>query len=171
MEYPKAISSNVFRVDFGKAVHEVRYAKPVEIASRRDAEQALDFSPVIPKNLPFGFQLQDMQVREGGSSRSIMTRITDGLARATVYQWRADRTGTRMKPLDDFSVAERNGVKVMIVSDLDEDIRIKLLRAFLSQLNFMPELPEKLFSRDFRTNSNNLGTEFRTLVFFKTIGA
>ncbi len=170
IDYPKSMNSTSFRIDVVKPVREVRYAKPKSISSKSEAELELDFSPIMPKFLPFGFQMQDMQVRDSGPMKSLMFRLTDGLARATVFEWRNDKNEPKMKPLDDFSVGERNGVRVMIVSDLDEDIRIKLLRAFLQQMSNWVEPPDKLIGCNTPASPKQPGTSSFAglLIFYKS---
>lgn len=133
VHYPTRMRESTFRLQTVQSdAKRFEYSKPKDVKNRDEAMTSVGFSPFVPKTLPMGFLVQDMQVKQGKSHNTLMMQVTDGLARATIFQWKTD--GAKMKSMEDNSVIERNGIRVMIVSDLDEDIRMKLLRAFLQMM-------------------------------------
>lgn len=139
IEYPKSVPDSVFRVNVTKDAREYRYARPQNCRNKDEAASLVGFLPLVPRLLPFGFQMQDVQVESSSSTKKVMLQLTDGLARATIFQWKNDGNERKMKTTEDFSVGERNGIRVMVVSDLEEEIRLKLLNAFIKQMTSIPE--------------------------------
>ena len=144
IDFPKTISQSTFKLSVHRDVKEYRYARPQNCQTKEEASMLVGFSPMMPKSLPYGFQMQDVQVEMAATTKKVMLQITDGLAKATVFQWKSTGSENRMKATEDFSVGERNGIRIMIVSDIEEKIRAKLLEAFLKQMTQIPEPQAKV---------------------------
>jgi outer membrane lipoprotein-sorting protein len=135
IQFPARLDPKLFSLQPVGNVEVQRYERPQRVTAQQ-ARQLVGFLPVLPESLPLGFEVDDVQfsVNRAGNHtwRSIVVRMSDGLARATVYQWRAsDRI-----PVDAFeesSTAENNGVSIMVVSELPQRVRERLLQAFVTQ--------------------------------------
>ncbi|AIE84944.1 hypothetical protein OP10G_1576 [Fimbriimonas ginsengisoli Gsoil 348] len=128
IEYPAKLPNSVFKLSavLGN-VHKITY-NPPETMSRIKARAMVGFVPLIPNGLPMGFKVQELQYNPGSEWKSVMVRLTDGLARATVYQWKGQDI-----EFPDSTPGEYNGIKLLIVSDLGPKVRQKLLQTFVSQ--------------------------------------
>ncbi len=90
----------------------------------------LGFAPIVPKMLPFGFAIQEVQSDTRSKLPSVAVRLTDGLAIATVYQWQ--KRGPRSNKVPDGTrVADAGYVRVLIAGDVPEDIKQRLLESFI----------------------------------------
>ncbi len=138
IQYPENVDERVFTLRPLGGVKLIRYDKPKFMASASECASYVGFTPVEPESLPFGFIVQEVQYNETPDWRSIATRLTDGLARATVYQWRLTSKEVQVSSLEDSTVLDRDGVRFMIVSDLSPSIRERLLLSFAGRAEVDP---------------------------------
>jgi hypothetical protein len=136
IEFPKAIDRDLFSLSVNGA-HTVKYNRPSKVVSARQAQEIVGFIPLVPQGLPLGFQAQEVQFNDGPEAKSIVVRLSDGLARATIYE---TKVGVKMKALENSTVRISKDVQLMLVSDLPEDVRIQLLNAFIQQATSDPAL-------------------------------
>jgi hypothetical protein len=57
-------------------------------------------------------------------------RLTDGLVRATVYQWQSKPGSRDPHSIENSSVIDTGSLKIMLVTDLPASVRRKILDAF-----------------------------------------
>ena len=131
IEFPKELPDEVFEIAPLPGTKTIRYSRPKTLTSRAHAEREVGFRPVLPTRFPLGFRIQEMQVNQGEEWKSVVVRLSDGLVRATVYQWKPD--GKEVESVEESSSVDINGVRLLLVSDLPAEIRMKLLGAFISQ--------------------------------------
>jgi hypothetical protein len=91
---------------------------------------ALGFEPVFPADLPYGFEVQDAQVNDSQSWKSVAVRITDGLIKGTVYQWQSSAK-VKIKTMVGTSIGDSNGIRFAVTADVPEAVRQKLLKTFI----------------------------------------
>ncbi len=132
IQYPPTMSSEIFRMRKIGGVTELRYDRPADLKDPKQAEKLVGFIPIVPKNLPMGFKVQSIQVNETEELASVAVRITDGLVRATVYQWRQSEEDDKVASMDNRTAGTKRGIRVMLVSELGASVRKKLLDAFVA---------------------------------------
>ena len=138
IQYPKGLDSRFPEIDVPGDLRRIRYSMPARVVSDAQAKSKVGFSPLVPSGLPLGFKVQEIQFNDSKEWKSIVVRLSDGLARATVYQWRPDETDATIKTVENSTVdtytdSKGNLIKVMLVSDLGASVRKKLLEAFVAQ--------------------------------------
>jgi hypothetical protein len=130
VSYPREIPNNSFRFDPIGAARTYRYEPAQALATVRNIRDRLGFDPVIPKRLPFGFELQRSELRQNEDGQLAVLWVTDGLATARVYQFRCPTLREGMWSLGTSTVLTENGVTMMMVSDLDTSVRQAIMHAF-----------------------------------------
>ena len=130
ISYPTDVSADRFVLKPVGAPRTMKFERP-KSTNAVQVERALGFAPVIPKVMPMGFAMQDMQVTQSDRWRSVAIRVTDGLVRGTVYQWRSRGEDREVDGMDENSVMKVGDVRMMIVSDLDAPRRQAMLEAFV----------------------------------------
>jgi len=65
-------------------------------------------------------------------------RMTDGLVRATLYQWLSTGDDPDVKSYMDRTLREVNGVKLLLVSEISPRQRERLIDSFVSKLQAAP---------------------------------
>ncbi len=133
VQYPRNMADATFKLATPRGTNVVRYSRPRDIRSLDEAKEIVGFSPIAPTVLPFGFELQDLQVKLEDSWKPVMLRLTDGLVRATVYQWRSDGKDLAIKSLTGKTMGEVNGIQILVVSDQGPEFRTKLLESFIKR--------------------------------------
>lgn len=108
----------------------VKFDPALPLAQLRHPEITLHFSPMIPKRLPYGFTVQRAELRRNEDGQLVMLWLTDGLATARVYEFRCNQMREGIWSQGSSTVLTEDGVTMMIVSDLQTDVRRKLLAAF-----------------------------------------
>lgn len=147
IEFPASLKDGVFEMStLPGRVHEIRYSRPQAVTSKTQAQNVVGFRPVLPDRLPMGFQVQEMQLNGGDEWRSVVVRLTDGLVRATVYQYRTE--GRKVEAIEDCTSLDVNGIRFMLVSDLPDGVRQRLLQAFIAQAKADSTLrPQRLIGK------------------------
>lgn len=144
--YPAKLPRDRFRLDPMGSPQVLRYHRPDSLTTHTAALK-MGFTPIVPQTIPLGFRVQEMQLSETGNWRSVAVRITDGLVRATVYQWQAAGSRFDVKSIENSTPAERNGIRLLLVSDLDARLRQALLDAFVGRSSALPILRSGPVSR------------------------
>jgi hypothetical protein len=129
IRFPRAIETNRFRLDPVGEPKVVRYENPDNLTKATAAKQ-IGFEPIVPASLPMGFRIQGIQTNDGKSWRSVAMRLTDGLVRATVYQWQSKPGSHDPHSIENSSVIDTGSLKIMLVTDLPASVRRKILDAF-----------------------------------------
>jgi hypothetical protein len=92
--------------------------------------------------------VQELQASTDPSSRALAVRVTDGLAKATVMQWRRQGPGDNHAP-DGTRVAVAGGLMILISGDVPDDVKEQLLRAFVRAAKVdRSEIGEGSWARD-----------------------
>lgn len=131
VDYPKELDGDLFKMVSRPGATTVPYSRPKSL-SRKEAQGVVGFSPLIPTGLPMGFKVQQMQYSGSKNWQAVAIHLTDGLARAIVYEMRSD--GTPVKVMGDSTERDVNGIRVILVSELGPKVRLKLLNAYISQV-------------------------------------
>lgn len=131
IDFPNELGGDVFRMKAMPGTNTITYTRPKTLTSPGLAQEAVGFRPVLPERLPMGFKVQETQYNGSKEWKSVVIRMTDGLVRATVYQWRPN--GKKIEAVEDSSMVEVNGLKLLLVSDLPPHVRMRLLQAFVGQ--------------------------------------
>jgi hypothetical protein len=131
IDFPTQLTGNVFRMKPLPGTNTINYTRPQTLSSAGQAQSIVGFRPVLPDKLPMGFKVQEMQYNGGDEWKSVVIRLSDGLVRATVYQWKAN--GKKIEAIEDSTLMEVNGLKLLLVSDLPPHVRSRLLQSFVGQ--------------------------------------
>ncbi|HWD39723.1 MAG TPA: sigma-E factor regulatory protein RseB domain-containing protein [Fimbriimonas sp.] len=134
--FPSRMDPGVFVLHNTFGVKRITLHAPVKIMSAKQARKELGFGIVMPKGLPYGFMVQEMQLSTDNTWHALVVRLSDGLARATVYEYPASESGISV--MEHSSVRVIGDVKLQIVSELDEKCREALLDTFEDQLVKQP---------------------------------
>ena len=130
ISYPTSVSADRFVLSPAGSTRTMRYNRPQSLKLSQ-AAKLIGFTPILPKEMPMGFAMQDIQLTQSDRWKSVAIRITDGLVRGTVYQWRSKRDEPSVDGMDDNSVVQIGDIKMMMVSDLDASRRRAMLEAFI----------------------------------------
>lgn len=129
VEFPASFPERTFRLDTKNVYVKKREFMPV-VGKPDGYREKLGFAPIVPSALPYGFVVEEYQADAGGSIPALAVRVTDGLAKATVYQWQ--RTGSgRSKAPDGTLVGSTSRVMLLISGDLPEAVKSRILQSFL----------------------------------------
>jgi hypothetical protein len=134
--YPKNLNESEFALRQEMGMRVVKFERPQSVRAPSDAHRALGFCPFIPKGAPLGFESQEMQISQEGEWQSLVIRLSDGLARATLYEYSANSAPVRA--MDHSSTREADGVILMIVCPLGESVRSTLLDSLVQTQGSLP---------------------------------
>jgi negative regulator of sigma E activity len=129
IRFPRSIEPGRFRLEPMGEPKVIRYENQNKL-SKATAAKLIGFEPIVPPNLPFGFQVQSIQTNDSKNWRSLAMRLTDGLARATIYQWQIVPGARDPKSIENSTMIESGSLRIMLVSDLPVAVRKRLLEAF-----------------------------------------
>lgn len=132
VSYPAKINSAAFKIDLErKDGQKIVYRRRTGLFDGvPKATPSIGFEPVLPKELPFGFQMQDAQINDSGNYRSIAVRITDGLVKGTVYQY-STSVAKNLKAMPGTTIGDAAGVRFFIAADIPEPARERILESFI----------------------------------------
>lgn len=131
--YPSSISAKTFGIDLEeRADRKIVYSRPKGLfeGSTNKAIPKLNFEPVLPESMPFGFDMTDAQINENSDFGSIAIRITDGPIKGTVYQY-SSSDAKNMKAMLGTTLGEAGGIKFVVAVDVPESVRKKILATFM----------------------------------------
>lgn len=114
-------------------VRKIKFNPAMPLDSVPNACDRLGFNPVMPRHLPMGFEVQRSELRANDEGQLAVLWLTDGLATARVYEFRNASMPEGMWSLGSNTVLTEDGVTMMMVSDLSNAIRKKLLQAFATR--------------------------------------
>ncbi len=107
---------------------EIRSKLP-ESLKVEESEDQLGFTPAIPNDLPLGFEVLQAEVLDD-AFKSLALRITDGLVKATVYEWRKADDPSTPRLGEMASVKDTGDLRILIIGPLPEIARKKILNEF-----------------------------------------
>jgi hypothetical protein len=128
IQFPSEIDPERFEMKPVGGARVLSYDPPQSLKAP-DAKRKLGFAPILPPNLPMGFKVQDMQLTTSDRWRALAVRISDGLVKATVYQWLSSND-VKIRSMEMGSSGTVGDVRLLVVSEMSNDIRRDLLRAF-----------------------------------------
>ncbi|MBV6458212.1 MAG: hypothetical protein HONBIEJF_01337 [Fimbriimonadaceae bacterium] len=124
----------------------VRCPSPRIMRKASDARPFVGFEPQVPKKLPLGFSIYETHVLGANGDAFVGFRLSDGLATATLYQYR-EGANTKEAPFEaSEGIRNSQGIFFVLRGDLPEAARKKLLQAFLERMKLQAavfgELPD-----------------------------
>jgi negative regulator of sigma E activity len=131
VEFPSEFSDATFRLMPAGVV--TQHYRPTSVApeSWNKLTSELGFRPVVPTSLPLGFSIQQLQCENDSAVPAVAIRVTDGLARATVYQWQ--RRGKSRGKIPEGTIARSAGtLTIMIAGDLPREVKERIIDSFVS---------------------------------------
>ena len=128
IQFPAEIDRERFEMNPVGGARVLSYDPPQSLKPA-DAKRKLGFSPILPSNLPMGFKVQDMQLTTSDRWRALAVRVTDGLVKATVYQWLSSDQ-VKIRSMEMGTSGTVGDVRLLVVSEMSTEIRRDLLRAF-----------------------------------------
>ena len=128
--YP--VSNQSFSPSMFGAVIRV-HARPPSATNASQAKRILGFTPIVPKRIALGFALQQMQILEDPQFHALVLRLTDGLTRATVYQWKLSSNASNLNSMERSSGTTLHGIRILVLSDALEKVREKILGSFIGE--------------------------------------
>lgn len=131
VSYPDEMPADAFKIDSRWTMTKTYEER--EILTRGDSLPDLSFQPVIPKRLPMGFAIQEMEADIESKLPSLAIRMTDGLAKATVYQW--PTKGVKRLPAPAGTLVRDSGnIRLLISGDVPDEVKQRLIDSFLEKL-------------------------------------
>jgi hypothetical protein len=142
VEYPSQIDGDCFKID--SKWTQTRTYDEREIVERGEKVPDLPFTPVLPQKLPLGFAIQEMEADNASSLPSLAVRLTDGLAKATVYQW--PTKGVKRLPAPGGTlVRDAGAIRLLISGDVPDSVKKQLIEAFVNKLSKATDLSAESF--------------------------
>jgi hypothetical protein len=132
IDFPKKLDCGLMSLNVPKDYKCETFDRPRDLTSATGLQKQLGFDPIIPPKLPFGFRTQDMQISRSDSWNTLIIRLGDGMARASVYEYLLGKGIHGMRPFLHSSQSQIGNTQIMIVSDISENCRRKLLSGFLT---------------------------------------
>ncbi|MBS1701033.1 MAG: outer membrane lipoprotein carrier protein LolA [Armatimonadetes bacterium] len=138
IKFPAKLDDSTFVIEPVAGVKIVHYDETNCLSRLSDAEPKLGFKPIVPKDIPFGFEIQRISVSTDSRYRILCLKLTDGLQRATVYEW----TYVQNEKITTGEASDNKiwkGLKITVVADLGSSLRQSFLQPFLVRAN--PQFP------------------------------
>ncbi len=111
----------------------VRYESPAR-PRPGEAVRRMGFEPAVPKDPPFGFRVTGVAMLQTPRWRAVAVRLTDGLVKASVYEWIAGPEDSALADAKGRSVGRRRGKTVLVVAETSALVRARLLDAVLDAM-------------------------------------
>ncbi len=138
ISFPARFERSTFDPPQGGSVKLDLASPPLRLKDVDDAERRLGFRPAAPRRLPMGFQSQGMALWDWRGVTPVQTRLTDGLVKINVYQFRipTDRPAPPPRPGDDRKSARNVGdIRIEVRGDVPASVREKILGIYASKLS------------------------------------
>ena len=130
VEFPAKIDPSIFKISPIGGYETQESVARTKLTSLKEAERVLGFTPTTPKEIPFGFQIQSIQTNSQSNWKSLSMKLTDGIQKVTVYQWKPTKNETITSGARS-TVETVNGIRYMVVTDLDSWVRKSVMKAFV----------------------------------------
>jgi outer membrane lipoprotein-sorting protein len=130
VEYPQNLPRTAFRLGTLSGNVKVVAQTPANLGDPKDAAVRVGFHVIVPNRLPLGFTIEDVEVVNPERGKMVGVRITDGLVKGTVYQWSAQDERKTVAPLQGASMIEVGAVRIMLIVDVPNAARERLLASF-----------------------------------------
>ncbi len=132
IQFPQKLEASIFKIEPPVGFTTLSFLEPTTFASVSAAKQTLGFSPIMPSQIPFGFTIQKMTTTSDSKWKALCIKLTDGLQRMTVYEW-IPVAGESIKTGENRIIKFHNGINIMIVSDIDSNIKNSVMRSFVAR--------------------------------------
>jgi hypothetical protein len=103
---------------------------PRRVDNADQAKAAIGFEPRLPRSIPYGFAVDDLQLLGHAQEAFLAVRITDGLAFLSVYQWDGARKYKEPPVRSRNAVRDADGIMIYVIGDVPEAVRERIARAF-----------------------------------------
>jgi hypothetical protein len=131
VEFPSEFPEATFRLAPSGVV--TQHYRPTCVAPEAWSKltSELGFRPILPTTLPLGFSIQQLQCENDSTVPAVAVRVTDGLAKATVYQWQ--RRGRPTNKVPEGTIVRSTGqLTVMISGDLPREAKERIIESFIA---------------------------------------
>ncbi len=95
------------------------------------ARRHVNFDVVSPEKLPFGLEIESVEVISGGSKGVLAIRLTDGFNSVVVYQWAPTTQPTIVGGENRTAAGENERAKFLAAGDLEVTDLAKIVDAFV----------------------------------------
>lgn len=130
IEFPKSLPSDVFEQRFVGRPKEIRIRAPVKQPSLASLAKAVDFAPINPVSLPYGFLFIGADAITRPRRTMAALRYTDGAANITVYQVEAKSGNPPWHGQKGFASVKVDNVWVGIDGDVPAEGKGSILASF-----------------------------------------
>lgn len=159
VQFPASLDQKLFKMRPMGGVTRLRYARRETLDSPSEAQRMMGFRPNLSVSIPLGFRVSEMQTNDSPQWKSMVVRLTDGLVKATLYQWKSTDRQRTVDSVENRTSGEANGVRMLLVSELNADLREQLLGAFMTPQDWQdsgPFAPSREPSKQARELSRSL---------------
>ena len=136
VQFPARFDKGIFEPPVIAGVKRDLPRPPVPLRSAEDAERRVGFRPAYVGRLPMGFRPQSMDMVTWREITPVQIRVTDGLVRLYVYQFRApkDVPEPPPRPGEDRTVRKVGDFRVMVRGDAPLAVRERILDVYAKRL-------------------------------------
>lgn len=133
IEFPSRFEKSMFVPLSGSHLDQPK--PPMPVKSVDEAERRLGFRPAAPRWLPYGFRSQGMVLLEFREINPVATKLTDGLLRLNVLQFRIPQGSTpKSRPDERRSCRDVGNVRVEVRGDAPAAVREQIVAAYAKVL-------------------------------------
>jgi outer membrane lipoprotein-sorting protein len=132
VDFPQSLPRDAFSLQVLGGVKQVNYRAPEKIAADHPALHSSGMKMVLPKTLPYGFAIQEIEFIEEKGRKMVAVRMTDGLVKATLYQH--GRSSKERRGFPDAASQDYADRRFVLVGDLPNPARVRLLNTFIDEL-------------------------------------
>jgi outer membrane lipoprotein-sorting protein len=138
VQFPASLDSRIFSLRTLGEVENMERRRPSDV-DPNGAAAIMGFTPIMPRGLPLGFEVQEVQQDVANNWHALIVRLSDGLVRATLYEWKSEGSKDAcVKIFEKHSQTLHRGIRLVILADLPEDLRERLLEAFIADAENRP---------------------------------
>ena len=137
VEYPTRLDRDAFQPFAAGHVRRDHVDAPQPLKDADEAEKRVGFRPALPRRLPMGFRPQGMDAMDWHGITPVGIRITDGLVRLFVYQFRVPegRPERPNRPGDDRKTFRDVGdIRIEVRGDVPTAVRERILAVYAKTL-------------------------------------
>ena len=136
IQYPARLDKSMFDALAIPGVKRDLPKPPFPLQGVDDAERRVGFRPASPGKLPMGFRAQGMDMVTWRDITPVQIRVTDGLVRLYVYQFRAPSNRPEPPPRvgDDRTSRKVGDLRVMVRGDAPLAVRERILDVYAKRL-------------------------------------
>lgn len=133
-EFPARLPHSALELDLPAGYKTIDGGGFTREESVESASKQVQFEPIVPKRLPFGFVLEDVDVLRRGERGMLAFRLTDGFVTITSYQWDSRVSPRMVGTSDQYPVREERGVKMMFVSEIPTGVLNRIIESFIKMV-------------------------------------